>query len=108
MFEKMRPCWGGGTREESMRSRRRWIIVGLVAVCGVLLVALGIQGIAKLLEAGKIPGEMLTSRVRNLTIYTTAVLSLGLTVLSWCFITGVGWARAPQLGMAGREAPPEE
>jgi hypothetical protein len=52
-----------------MRSRRCWIIVGLVAVCGVVCVALGIQGLEKLLEAGKIPGEMLTSRVRSLTHY---------------------------------------
>jgi hypothetical protein len=106
MLEKMRLCWNGGAREETMRSRRRWIIVGLVAVCGVLFVALGIQGLGKLLDAGKIPGEMLTSRVRSLTVYTTAVLSLGLTMISWCFITGLAWARAVQPGVAGREVPP--
>jgi hypothetical protein len=91
-----------------MRSRRRWIIVGLVAACGVLLVALGIQGLGRLLEAGKIPGEMLTTRARTLTIYTTAMLSLGLTLLCWCFITGIAWARSACLEMAGSEAPPSE
>ena len=91
-----------------MRSRRRWIIVGLVAACGVLLVALGIQGLGMLLEAGNIPGEMLTTRVRTLTIYTTAMLSLGLTLICWCFITGIAWARSARLGVAGSEAPPSE
>jgi hypothetical protein len=81
-----------------MRSRRRWVIVGLVAAGGVLLVALGIQGLGKLLEAGKIPGEMLTTRAHHLTIYTTAMLSLGLTLLSWCCITGIAWARSARLG----------
>jgi hypothetical protein len=77
-----------------MRSQRRWIIVSLVAAAGVLLVALGIQGLGKLLEAGKVPGEMLTVRVRYLTIYTTAMLALGLTLMSWCGITGIAWARS--------------
>jgi hypothetical protein len=106
MLEKMRLCRNGGAREDTMRSRRRWIIVGLVGVCGILFVALGIQGLGRLLDAGKIPGEMLTSRVRSLTVYTTAALSLGLTMISWCFITGIAWARAVQPGVAGREAPP--
>jgi hypothetical protein len=106
MLEKMRLCWNGGAREETMQSRRRWIIVGLVAVCGVLFIGLGIQGLGKLLDAGKIPGEMLTGRVRSLTVYTTATLSLGLTMISWCCISGIAWARAVRPGAAGREAPP--
>jgi hypothetical protein len=77
-----------------MRGHRRWVIVGLVAVAGVLLVVLGIQGLGKLLEAGKVPGEMLTVRVRYLTIYTTAMLALGLTLISWCGVTGLAWARS--------------
>ena len=93
---------------EAMRSRRRWIIVGLVAACAVFLVALGIQGLGRLLEAGKIPGEMLTSRVRNLIICTTAMLSLGSTLIAWCFITGIGWARSARSGVAGNEVYPSE
>jgi hypothetical protein len=77
-----------------MHSYRRWVIVGCVAVAGVVLVALGIQGLGKLLEAGKSPVEMLTIRVRYLTIYTTALLALGLTLMSWCGITGIAWARS--------------
>jgi len=72
-----------------MRSHRRWIIVGLVAAGGVLLVAVGIQGLGKLLEAGKIPGELLTIRVRYLSSYTTAMLALGLTLIYWFGITGI-------------------
>ena len=77
-----------------MRSHRRWIIVGLVATAGILLVALGVQGIGKLLAAGTVPGEMLTVRARYLTIYTTAMLALGLTLMSWCGLTGFAWARS--------------
>jgi len=77
-----------------MRSHRRWVILGLVAGAGVLLVALGIHGLGKLLEAGKVPGDMLTVRVRYLTIYSTAMLALGLTLISWCGIAGIAWARS--------------
>jgi hypothetical protein len=87
-----------------MQSRQRWIIVGLVALGGILLVTLGIQGLGKLLEAGKVPGEMLTGRVQNLTIYTTALLSVGLTLVSWCFITGIAWARSVGLAEAESDA----
>jgi hypothetical protein len=45
-------------------------------------VALGIQGLAKVLEAGKVPGEMLTGRVHYLTIYTTTLLALGFTLIA--------------------------
>jgi hypothetical protein len=75
-----------------MQSYRRWVMVGCVAAAGVVLVALGIQGLGQLLEVGKSPVEMLTIRVRYLTIYTTALLALGFTLMSWCGITGIAWA----------------
>jgi hypothetical protein len=36
---------------------------------------------------------MLTVRVRHLTIDTMAMQALGLTLMSWCGITGNAWAR---------------
>jgi hypothetical protein len=51
---------------------------------------------------------MLTSRVRKLTIYTTASLALGLTMIASRFITGIAWSRSAQLGVAGNEARPSE
>jgi hypothetical protein len=106
--EEVRLLQNGGAGGEVMRSRRRWIIVGIVGVCGILLVALGIRGLGELLEAGEIPGEMLTSSVRNLTLYTTASLSLGLTMVAWCFITGIAWARSARAGVTGSQTRPSE
>jgi amino acid transporter len=91
-----------------MRNHWRGIIVGIAAACGVLLVAMGILGLRELLEAGKIPGEMLTRRVHYLTFFTAAALSLGLTTIVWCVFNGIAWARSVQLDAAASEARPSE
>jgi hypothetical protein len=31
--------------------------------------------------------------VTYMTIYTTAALTLGLTMFCWCYMTGIPWAR---------------
>jgi hypothetical protein len=57
-------------------------------------VALAIQGLGKLLEAGQIPSEMLMGRVRGLTLYTTTLLALVFILIAWCGIAGIAGARS--------------
>jgi len=72
-----------------MRNRWRGILVGAVALAGILLVALGIGGLRELLVIGKIPPELLGRRVG----YTVGSLALGSTMIVWSLVAGLARAR---------------
>ena len=80
------------------QSARRFLVATL-ALCGILLVVLGIGGLRELLVIGKVPPELLGRRVG----YTVGSLGLGLGLVVWCLAAGLGWARGGQEGTAGGE-----
>jgi len=82
-----------------MGQRGRLLIVGTVALCGVVLLMLGIGGLRELLVIGKVPPELLGRRVGS----TVGSLGLGLGLVVWCLVAGLGWARGGQEGTAGGE-----
>lgn len=84
-----------------MRNRWRGILVGAVALAGILLVALGIGGLRELLVIGKVPPELLGSRVG----YTVGPLGLGLGLIVWCLVAGIAWARSGRRGTGGKDTP---
>ena len=81
---------------EKARSPRRWrgILVGVVTLCGILLVILGIGGLRELMVVGKVPPDMLGRRVG----YTAARLAFGLWIIVWSLVAGIAWA-----GIKGRK-----
>ena len=83
------------------QSGRRFL-VGALALCGIVLIILGIGGLRDLLVVGKVPSEMLGRRVG----YTTGSLAVGLAMSVWCLIAGITWARSVRVGTAGSEARP--
>ncbi|MGH7406532.1 MAG: hypothetical protein ACREKF_00765 [Candidatus Methylomirabilales bacterium] len=80
------------------QSGRRFL-VGTLALCGILLVVLGIGGLRELLVVGKVPPDMLGRRVS----YTTGSLAFGLAMIVWCLVAGIAWARSVRAGTAGPE-----
>jgi hypothetical protein len=82
-----------------MEQRPRLFVVGTVALCGIVLFILGIGGLRELLVIGKVPPEQLGRRVG----YTVGSLGLGLGLVVWCLVAGLGWARGGQEGTAGGE-----
>ncbi len=68
----------------------RAILIGAIALCGFLLVVLGIGGLRDLLDIGKIPLEMLGRQVG----YTSGALAIGLMMIVWTLIAGIRWARS--------------
>jgi len=68
----------------------RAILVGVIALCGFLLVVLGIGGLRELLDIGNVPPEMLGRQVG----YTSGVLAIGLTMIVWTLVAGISWARS--------------
>jgi hypothetical protein len=81
-----------------MRSRRRGILVGAVALAGILLVALGIGGLRELLVIGKVPPELLDRRVG----YTVGSLAFGSAMIVWSLFAGLAWPRAGRRGTGGK------
>ncbi len=70
----------------------RWIVVGALALCGIVLIILGVGGLRELLVVGKVPTEMLARQVG----YTTGSLAVGLVMTVWCLVAGIAWARSPR------------
>ena len=68
----------------------RAILVGAIALCGFLLVILGIRGLQDLLDIGKVPPEMLGRQVG----YTSGALAIGLAMTVWALVAGIRWARS--------------
>jgi Na+/H+-dicarboxylate symporter len=68
----------------------RAILVGAIALCGFLLVILGIGGLRDLLDIGKVPPEMLGHQVG----YTSWALAIGLAMIAWTLVAGINWARS--------------
>jgi YHS domain-containing protein len=79
---------GEPSRVEGMPSRCRRILVGAVALGGVVLLILGIAGLRELMAIGTVPPEMLGRRVG----YTVVSLFLSLTMIVWCLVAGLAWA----------------
>ncbi|MGH7376267.1 MAG: hypothetical protein ACREKK_02445 [Candidatus Methylomirabilales bacterium] len=75
----------------------RLFVVGTLALCGILLVVLGMGGLRELLVVGKMPPELLGRRVA----YTTGSLGIGLGLIVWCLVAGIAWARSVGVGTAG-------
>lgn len=71
-----------------MGNRWRWIFIGAIALCGFLLLILGIRALQDLLDIGKVPPELLGRKVS----YITVSLFLGLVMIIWIFVAGIRWA----------------
>lgn len=80
---------GDASREEAVRGRWREILVGVVTLAGILLLVWGISGLRELMVVGKVPAEMLGRRVG----FTVVPLVVGLALIVWCLVGGIGWAR---------------
>jgi YHS domain-containing protein len=80
---------GVPTRVEGMPSRWRGVLVAVVGLGGIVLLILGIGGLRELMAVGTVPPEMLGRRVS----YTVVSLFLSLTMIVWCLIAGLAWAR---------------
>lgn len=83
------------------QSGRRFL-VGALALCGIVLIILGIGGWRDLLVVGKVPPEMLGRRVG----YTVGSTVVGAGLIIWCLVAGIAWARSVRVGTAGSEARP--
>ena len=68
----------------------RAILVGVIALCGFLLVVLGIGGLRDLLDIGNVPLETLGRQVG----YTSGALAIGLAMIAWTLVAGIRWARS--------------
>jgi uncharacterized membrane protein YidH (DUF202 family) len=69
--------------------RWRWILVGVIALAGAGLAALGIRQWQELIEIGLAPPDVLHRKVPR----TTVSLFLGLVMIVWVCVTGIRWAR---------------
>ncbi|MGH8068537.1 MAG: YHS domain-containing protein [Candidatus Entotheonellia bacterium] len=81
--------YGEPSRVEGMSSRWRGILVGVVALVGIVLLILGIGWLRELMAIGTVPLEMLGRRVSS----TVVSLFLSLTMIVWCLVAGLAWAR---------------
>ena len=68
----------------------RRIVVIVVALGGIVLVALGIREFRELLEIGMAPPEILHRKVP----VTTVSLFLGLVMILWVLIAGIPWTQS--------------
>ncbi len=80
----------------------RGILVGAIALCGFLLVILGIRGLQDLLDIGKVPPEMLGRQVG----YTSGALAIGLAMIVWALVAGIRWARSRRMALSPRPQRP--
>jgi membrane-bound ClpP family serine protease len=71
-------------------SRKR--LVGVIALVGVILIALGIMALRELMVVGKAPSERLARQVA----YTIISLAVGFWCIVWWLVAGVAWARRGQ------------
>jgi len=78
------------------QSARRFLVATL-ALCGILLVVLGIGGLRELLVIGKVPPELLGRRLG----YTVGSLAFGSAMIVWSLVAGLAWARAGRRGTGG-------
>lgn len=69
-------------------NRWRRILVGAVALGGIVLLILGIGGLRELMAIGTVSPEMLGRRVS----YTVVSLFLSLAMIVWCLVAGLAWA----------------
>lgn len=76
-------------KAEAMPGQRRWILVGVGVLAGLVLLAIGIGGLRELMDVGKVPPEMLGQRVG----YTAVPLAFGLAIIVWSLAAGISWAR---------------
>jgi uncharacterized membrane protein len=72
-----------------MSSRWQGILLGVVALVGVVLLLLAIGGLRELMARSTVRPEMLGRRVG----YTVVSLFFGLTMIVWCLVAGLAWAR---------------
>ena len=78
-------------------SRKR--LAGVIALVGIVLIALGVVELRELMIVGKVPPESLGRQVA----YTTISLAVGLWLVVWYLVAGRMWARRDQGGTAGDE-----
>lgn len=81
------------------QSGRRFL-VGALALCGIVLIILGIGGLRDLLVVGKVPSEMLGRRVG----YTVGSTVVGAGLIIWCLVAGIAWARSGAESQSARTA----
>ncbi len=81
------------------QSGRRFL-VGALALCGIVLIILGIGGLRDLLVVGKVPSDMLGRRVG----YTVGSTVVGAGLIIWCLVAGIAWAREPVMAPVKRRA----
>lgn len=72
-----------------MRKSWRWLMVGAVALGGIILLWLGIAGWRAILAAGMKAAEM-----RGTLAYTVGGVGGGGGMLLWCLFAGIAWARS--------------
>ncbi|MGH8056040.1 MAG: hypothetical protein ACREOH_02210 [Candidatus Entotheonellia bacterium] len=84
-----------------MQRSSRTLLVGALALGGIILLVLGIVELRELLVVGQVPPERLGRQVG----YTTVSLALALWVIVWCLVAGKAWARGIQAGTTGGETP---
>jgi membrane-bound ClpP family serine protease len=80
-----------------MTSRK--LLVGAIAVVGIILIVLGAIGLRELLVVGKVPPERLGRQVA----YATISLAIGFWCIVWCLVAGMAWARRVQTGITTGE-----
>lgn len=83
-----------------MQSSSRKVWIGVIALGGIILLALGIVELRESLVVGKVLPERLGRQVA----YTTVPLVVGLAIIVWCVGAGKGWARGGRPGTTGGEA----
>jgi hypothetical protein len=72
-----------------MRKSTRWLVVGAVALGGIILLWLGISGWRAILAAGQEGWKM-----RGTLAYTVGGVLAGGGMLLWCLFAGIPWARS--------------
>lgn len=72
-----------------MSKSSRWLVVGAVALGGILFLWLGIAGWRAILAAGMAAAEM-----RGTLAYTVVGVLVGGGMLLWCLFAGIAWARS--------------
>ena len=87
----------GAERSGDMGQSARRFLVATLALCGILLVVLGIGGLRELLVVGKVPPDMLGRQVG----FTVGSLAVGAVLIVWCLVAGLAWARAGRRGTGG-------
>ena len=73
-----------------MAKSARWLLVGAMAFCGVVLLILAIGAWQEVVIVGNVPPELLARRVG----YTVGTTFLGVVLIVGCLVAGFGWARS--------------